>query len=46
MALFFTAQQGHKQVVKLLLDHGATVDIRSKVSGLTHVSSSGVVCTM
>ena len=30
-ALFFTAKQGNAEIIKLLLIHGADVDIRDKV---------------
>ena len=42
-ALIFASQDGHKEVVKLLLDHGANKDLQSKVS-IIYVVSCMYVC--
>ena len=37
-ALMLASQQGHKEVAKLLIDHGANKDIQNKVSVIYVVS--------
>ncbi len=36
-ALMYASQKGHKEVVKLLLDHGADKDLQNKKVGIIYV---------
>ena len=40
-ALIAAAEEGHTSIVKILVDHGAAVDIQNKVASYSHF-----VCSM